>query len=284
MFNLPILRFRRLRIIIIFLAFVQRSRAVKVRKLPQKSREAFLLGRPVHLGELRSIIQWSVWHQPVHEREESKESETLKECFRYLNLTSRSFAAVIQELHPELLIPVTLFYLQRKARRAGLLLTRRLTLARFVSQIDLGGMLLLCGSFALILLPIDLASSTTSRWGTPWTPALIVVGVVLLACLYPYERLVARHPIVPPKYFTNRTIFIAFGLGCLDNIGFSATHTYLYAWSLVAHNLTPQTALYLAYVNGTTQCLTGILVGLVMYKTREYKWLGVAGAVIRMIG
>jgi farnesyl-diphosphate farnesyltransferase len=35
----------------------------------------------------------------------------VKECFKYLDLTSRSFSAVIQELHPELLLPVTLFYL-----------------------------------------------------------------------------------------------------------------------------------------------------------------------------
>jgi farnesyl-diphosphate farnesyltransferase len=65
----------------------------------------------VHVQELRSIIQWSVWHNPVHERDESKESATLKECFRFLNLTSRSFSAVIQELHPELLVPVCIFYL-----------------------------------------------------------------------------------------------------------------------------------------------------------------------------
>ena len=65
----------------------------------------------IHFQELRSIIQWTVWHNPVHERDESKESPTLKECFRFLNLTSRSFAAVIQELHPELLVPVCLFYL-----------------------------------------------------------------------------------------------------------------------------------------------------------------------------
>jgi farnesyl-diphosphate farnesyltransferase len=65
----------------------------------------------VHVQELRSIIQWSVWHNPVHERDETKESATLKECFHQLNLTSRSFAAVIQELHPELLVPVCLFYL-----------------------------------------------------------------------------------------------------------------------------------------------------------------------------
>lgn len=69
----------------------------------------------IHMGELRSIIQWSVWHQPVHERVESQESETLRECFKYLDLTSRSFAAVIKELHPELLVPVTLFYLELRA-------------------------------------------------------------------------------------------------------------------------------------------------------------------------
>lgn len=65
----------------------------------------------VHPQELRAILQWTTWHQPVHERDESKESPTLKECFHYLDLTSRSFAAVIKELHPELLVPVCLFYL-----------------------------------------------------------------------------------------------------------------------------------------------------------------------------
>lgn len=64
-----------------------------------------------HVSEVRNIIQWKLWHDPVHERKESEESPTLKECFRFLNLTSRSFAAVIQELHPELLVPVCLFYL-----------------------------------------------------------------------------------------------------------------------------------------------------------------------------
>ncbi|PHH89523.1 hypothetical protein CDD83_5856 [Cordyceps sp. RAO-2017] len=65
----------------------------------------------MHPNQLRSIIQWKLWHNPVHTRDSSSESETLKECFRFLNLTSRSFAAVIQELDHELLVPVTLFYL-----------------------------------------------------------------------------------------------------------------------------------------------------------------------------
>ncbi|KAK1049082.1 bifunctional farnesyl-diphosphate farnesyltransferase/squalene synthase [Friedmanniomyces endolithicus] len=64
-----------------------------------------------HFQELRNIIQWTTWHDPVHERKPEKESPELKECFRLLDLTSRSFSAVIKELHPELLVPVVVFYL-----------------------------------------------------------------------------------------------------------------------------------------------------------------------------
>ena len=52
-----------------------------------------------------------VWHDPVHTRDTKNESPELSECFRLLNLTSRSFSAVIQELNHELLVPITLFYL-----------------------------------------------------------------------------------------------------------------------------------------------------------------------------
>ncbi|PHH72220.1 hypothetical protein CDD80_4676 [Ophiocordyceps camponoti-rufipedis] len=65
----------------------------------------------LHPYQLRSVIQWKLWHNPVHQRDTASESETLKECFRYLTMTSRSFAAVIQELDHELLVPVALFYL-----------------------------------------------------------------------------------------------------------------------------------------------------------------------------
>ncbi|ROT39972.1 farnesyl-diphosphate farnesyltransferase [Sodiomyces alkalinus F11] len=64
-----------------------------------------------HPNQLRSIIQWKVWHDPVHKRNPEKESPALRECFRYLDLTSRSFSSVIQELNPELVVPICLFYL-----------------------------------------------------------------------------------------------------------------------------------------------------------------------------
>ncbi|KAL7276923.1 bifunctional farnesyl-diphosphate farnesyltransferase/squalene synthase [Rhizina undulata] len=64
-----------------------------------------------HPNQLRAIIQWKVWHNPLHERNPEKESPTLRRCFEFLDLTSRSFSAVIQELCPELCVSVALFYL-----------------------------------------------------------------------------------------------------------------------------------------------------------------------------
>ncbi|TGJ82677.1 hypothetical protein E0Z10_g6088 [Xylaria hypoxylon] len=64
-----------------------------------------------HPNQLRAIIQWKVWHEPVHERDITKEAPTLQSCFKFLNMTSRSFSVVIQELNHEMLIPIALFYL-----------------------------------------------------------------------------------------------------------------------------------------------------------------------------
>ena len=60
---------------------------------------------------MRFSFDRKVWHNPVHTRDEAKETETQRACFRFLDLTSRSFSSVIKELHPELLFPVCIFYL-----------------------------------------------------------------------------------------------------------------------------------------------------------------------------
>lgn len=57
------------------------------------------------------IVRRKVWHNAVHERDEAKEAPSLRACFEFLEKTSRSFSAVILELHHELLVPVALFYL-----------------------------------------------------------------------------------------------------------------------------------------------------------------------------
>lgn len=48
---------------------------------------------------------------PIHKRDETQESATAKICFHFLDQTGRSFSPVVKELHPELLLPVCVFYL-----------------------------------------------------------------------------------------------------------------------------------------------------------------------------
>lgn len=50
-------------------------------------------------------------HGPIHERNENHRSATAKVCFEFLDKTGRSFSSVVKELHPELVMPVCLFYL-----------------------------------------------------------------------------------------------------------------------------------------------------------------------------
>lgn len=68
-----------------------------------------------HPNELRSVINWAIWRDPTQRIEELKESgfdrPEMRRCWELLDLTSRSFAAVIKELEGELCRVICLFYL-----------------------------------------------------------------------------------------------------------------------------------------------------------------------------
>ena len=61
----------------------------------------------LHPSELRAVVQWKLFHDPLHERDRATETPSLKTCYDFLEKTSRSFSLVIQELQPELRVPVT---------------------------------------------------------------------------------------------------------------------------------------------------------------------------------
>lgn len=178
----------------------------------------------------------------------------------------------------------TLLYYQRKAKKMGLIKPRDMTIYNFCLEIDLGGIILFVAGFACLLLPLTIAASLTHGWKTPWVIALILVGAIILVCLPFYEKHFAVNPITPMFYFKNATIVLSCLLIATDSIGFSATHTYLYAWGTITHNLTPTVASFYVYVNGVMQCFVGIFAGWIMWYTGRYKWLVMVGVIFRLIG
>ncbi|KAL7413507.1 putative farnesyl-diphosphate farnesyltransferase [Mrakia frigida] len=75
-----------------------------------------------HPNELRSILQYAVWYEPKRDITSVKEHTTsgwdrqsMRDCWAFLDLTSRSFAAVIKELDGDLARVICLFYLVLRA-------------------------------------------------------------------------------------------------------------------------------------------------------------------------
>lgn len=68
-----------------------------------------------HPNEAKAMINYAVWRDPLHRIEDNTEAgldrEDMRQCWKYLDMTSRSFAAVIKELEGDLARVVAIFYL-----------------------------------------------------------------------------------------------------------------------------------------------------------------------------
>ncbi|AAS53815.1 AFR444Cp [Eremothecium gossypii ATCC 10895] len=68
-----------------------------------------------HPLELKAALKLKFLREPLYPADDTQGSAELKRCYQLLQRTSRSFAAVIMELHPELRNAVMLFYLILRA-------------------------------------------------------------------------------------------------------------------------------------------------------------------------
>ncbi|SCU87371.1 LADA_0E03620g1_1 [Lachancea dasiensis] len=69
----------------------------------------------LHPVELKAALKLKFIRKPLFSQDQANASPELKRCYELLGLTSRSFAAVIMELHPEMRNAIMLFYLILRA-------------------------------------------------------------------------------------------------------------------------------------------------------------------------
>lgn len=185
-------------------------------------------------------------------------------------------------------IMIIMLVFQRRAKKLEVQLAParpKPTLGEVCSALDLGGLLIAIVSLAFILVPLSLAALQPQGYRTPWIIALFVLGALGVLVVLPlYEARVAAHPFFPSRYLQNRAIVLAFLLYFFDYMAASASHSYLYNWALIAHNMSVLQATYLGYMNGVTITFVGLAFGLVMWRTRRYKWWLMAGCAVRLVG
>lgn len=172
---------------------------------------------------------------------------------------------------------IIMFVFQRRAKKleSHLVLEKSHspTFLEVCSALDLGGLLIAVISLGFILVPLALAALQPQGYRTPWVIALLILGPIGVLFVLPwYESRVAANPFFPSRYLRNRAIVLAFLLYFLDYMAASASHSYLYNWAVIAQNMSVLQATYLGYINGVTICFVGLAFGIIMWKTRHFKW------------
>ncbi|KAF1969069.1 siderochrome-iron transporter-like protein Sit1 [Bimuria novae-zelandiae CBS 107.79] len=158
---------------------------------------------------------------------------------------------------------------------------RKIAVALFW-QLDVIGIILLIAVFGLILVPFTLAGGESTTWGKGHIIAPLVIGIVCIPAWIMWERR-APHPMVPFHLFEDRAVWGALGIATLLNFTWTCQADYLYSVLLVGFNESSKSALRITSLYSFASVITGVLLGLVVYKVRRLKPFILFGTCLFMV-
>jgi len=125
---------------------------------------------------------------------------------------------------PVMFLPLalTLFLNSRKAKKLGKTVPSSFKGIGFVQavkniwlELDIGGIVLLSAAFALILIPLTIATKQADGWRSASIIAMIVIGFVCLVVfpLWESSKKLSPHPLIPLNLLKSRTFCAGCGVG-----------------------------------------------------------------------
>jgi len=152
------------------------------------------------------------------------------------------------------------------------------TLVQLSWQIDLVGLLLLCATFAMILVPFTLAGGVGAVWAEARIIAPLVIGVVVVLPVWIYWELrVARHPIIPISMMKDRMVIAGLIVALWLNFTWYMQGDFLYPVLIIAFDESVLSANRITMLYSFVSVITGCCVGLVIRYVRYLKWFIVFG-------
>ncbi|KAJ2079587.1 hypothetical protein H4R24_003682 [Coemansia sp. RSA 988] len=156
---------------------------------------------------------------------------------------------------------------------------KRPLLQRFLGvlmELDIPGLILLCGGFIAILAPLGMQNNITYGWGSAQVIAPLVIGVVALIFFVFYEYKLATYPVVPFRLFRIRTFTCAILAATLFYFTNNVSLFYFNPYIQVTRETTSRTAMLLQL--GTVGYNVGMFLGgWAMQFSRRYRrwaWIG----------
>ena len=175
------------------------------------------------------------------------------------------------------------------------------TLVAFFWQLDLVGLLLFVGGAAMVLVTITLANSRTARWSDGqcsllWPSpsltraslahsiALLVIGFLCCISFVIWERYFAKHPLIPFKLLTSRTVVCCLLIALFHPMAGGIVGGYFYTFLLVAANQSVKSATRLGFLPSLTGTVVAIIGSFAIRYTRRLKPFIIFGFVVQTLG
>ncbi|KAJ2685196.1 hypothetical protein IWW39_004428 [Coemansia spiralis] len=143
-------------------------------------------------------------------------------------------------------------------------------------ELDIPGLVLICGGFIAILAPLGIQLNITYGWGSGHVIAPLVIGVVSLAVFVYYEKCVAVFPVVPFRLFKSRTFTCSILAANFFYFTSNVSLFYFNPFIQVTREVSSRTAMLLQL--GTTGYYVGLFFGgwamQFSKRYRRWSWIG----------
>lgn len=153
-----------------------------------------------------------------------------------------------------------------------------------VRQLDVVGLAALVASFALILAPLTMIGGTSANWRDPRFVAPLVGGLALVPLFVLWERRGAAAPLVPFSLLSDRGVWSALAVRSLLNFAWSVQGSYLYTVLVVAFDFSIESATRTLSLFSFFGVVSGVIIGMVVYRLRRLKYIIVLGTCLFMTG
>ncbi|KAI9500849.1 major facilitator superfamily domain-containing protein [Coemansia spiralis] len=143
-------------------------------------------------------------------------------------------------------------------------------------ELDILGLVLICGGFVAILAPLGMQLNITYGWGSGRVIAPLCIGVVTLAVFVYYECKLARYPVVPFRLFKSRTFTCAIVAAIFFYYTSNVSLYFFSPYIQVTREVSARTAMLLQL--GSTGYYVGLFIGgWAMQWSKRYRrwsWIG----------